>query len=249
MDTIRNYLDSLFIGVPESSEIEKLRADLLANMEDHYHELINEGKNEHEAVGTVISTFGSIDELLEELNVEKETASTQSGEQFPSIHLSEAENYWKEYKRASFQLASGVLLSCLSFAGFLFFASYGSPFVGFACLLFGLAISIGFFIVSGMKINQLNHYVHHREVSGKVLAEARLREEKYRRSFGASLVLGIGFCICAFFPVIASLLWYMDGGLGATAFFITAGTGIFLIIYGSLVWHSYRQFNQSQYTW
>ncbi len=50
MDTIRNYLESLFIGVPRSTEIEKLKADLLANMEDHYHELMGEGKNEQEAI-------------------------------------------------------------------------------------------------------------------------------------------------------------------------------------------------------
>lgn len=54
MDTIRNYLDSLFIGVPQSTEIDKLKTDLLANMEDHYHELMGEGKNEQEAIGTVI---------------------------------------------------------------------------------------------------------------------------------------------------------------------------------------------------
>ena len=77
MDTIRNYLESLFIGVPRSTEIEKLKADLLANMEDHYHELMGEGKNEQEAIGTVISTFGSIDELLEELDVEKNIKLTR----------------------------------------------------------------------------------------------------------------------------------------------------------------------------
>lgn len=27
MDTIRNYLDSLFIGVPQSTEIDKLKTD------------------------------------------------------------------------------------------------------------------------------------------------------------------------------------------------------------------------------
>lgn len=77
MDTIRNYLDSLFIGVPQSTEIDKLKTDLLANMKDHYHELMGEGKNEQEAIGTVISTFGSIDELLEKLDVEKNIKLTR----------------------------------------------------------------------------------------------------------------------------------------------------------------------------
>ena len=38
-------------------------------MEDHYHELIEQGKSEHEAIRAVISEFGSIDELLQELQV------------------------------------------------------------------------------------------------------------------------------------------------------------------------------------
>lgn len=46
-------------------------------MEDHYHELMGEGKNEQEAIGRVISTFGSIDELLEELDVEKNIKLTR----------------------------------------------------------------------------------------------------------------------------------------------------------------------------
>ena len=57
MDTIRNYLDSLFIGVPQSTEIDKLKTDLLANMEDHYHELMGEGKNEQKKKFSIWKLF------------------------------------------------------------------------------------------------------------------------------------------------------------------------------------------------
>nr|WP_277896202.1 permease prefix domain 1-containing protein [Enterococcus lactis] len=249
MDTIRNYLESLFIGVPRSAEIEKLKADLLANMEDHYHELMGEGKNEQEAIGTVISTFGSIDELLEELDVKKENPSPETESNPASIYLSEAENYWKEYRAASLQVASGVLFTCLSFAGFLFFCSTGYAFMGVSCLIFGIALAVGFFIVSGMKITRLNHFLYNRKIPEKVLAEAKEKEEAYQRSFGFSLIAGIGLCIFSLFPLFASILWYMDGSIGASGFFVTVGTGVFLIIYGSLVRHSYRQFTQSTYSW
>lgn len=71
MNTIRNYLDSLFLNVPKTAETQKAKKDLLSIMEDHYYELIEEGKNENEAIGTVINEFGSIDELLAELELEK----------------------------------------------------------------------------------------------------------------------------------------------------------------------------------
>ena len=195
MDTIRNYLDSLFIGVPQSTEIDKLKTDLLANMEDHYHELMGEGKNEQEAIGTVISTFGSIDELLEELDVEKKHQADETETNTASIYLSEAENYWKEYRAASLQVASGVLFISLSFASFLFFCSAGYVFMGISCLIFGIALAVGFFIASGMKITRLNHFLHHRKIPEKVLAEAKEKEEEYQRSFGFSLIAGIGLCI------------------------------------------------------
>ncbi len=44
MRIIKDYLDSLFLTVPITSETKKAKEDLLAIMEDHYHELIAEGK-------------------------------------------------------------------------------------------------------------------------------------------------------------------------------------------------------------
>lgn len=72
MKIIAEYLDSLFLNVPVTPETKKAKEDLLALMEDHYNELIAEGKNEHEAIGAVITEFGSIDELLEELDLKRE---------------------------------------------------------------------------------------------------------------------------------------------------------------------------------
>ena len=41
-------------------------------MEDKYNELIAEGVSENTAVGTVISEFGNLDELAEDLGLTKE---------------------------------------------------------------------------------------------------------------------------------------------------------------------------------
>ena len=38
-------------------------------MEDKYNELKSEGKSENEAIGIVISEFGNIDELINELDI------------------------------------------------------------------------------------------------------------------------------------------------------------------------------------
>lgn len=42
MKTIKDYLDSLFLNVPNTPETKKAKEDLLAIMEDQYHGLLEE---------------------------------------------------------------------------------------------------------------------------------------------------------------------------------------------------------------
>lgn len=105
MDTIRIYLENMFARLPGTPEIMKLQNDMLHTMEDKYEELKSEGKSENEAIGIVISEFGNIDELLEELglktaqNTEKESyednnsgAVFLSGEQVEQV-ISDTRRY------------------------------------------------------------------------------------------------------------------------------------------------------------
>lgn len=75
METIYNYLDVMFASVEKTEQIEKIKADLTANMEDKYRELKSAGKSENEAIGTVIAEFGNVEELLKELNAVKQPNS------------------------------------------------------------------------------------------------------------------------------------------------------------------------------
>lgn len=77
METIRTYLENMFSRLPQTPQIIRLENDMLRTMEDKYEELKNEGKSENEAVGIVISEFGNIDELLEELDLNQPENGTQ----------------------------------------------------------------------------------------------------------------------------------------------------------------------------
>ena len=65
MITSSNYMSAL----PDTPEVQKAKAELLSMMEDKYTELLNEGHTENEAIGTVISEFGNLDELAEDLGI------------------------------------------------------------------------------------------------------------------------------------------------------------------------------------
>lgn len=70
MEAIREYLNNMFMSLPETPSVLRAKAELMEMMEDKYEELISEGKSEKEAVGIVISEFGNLEELAEELGIE-----------------------------------------------------------------------------------------------------------------------------------------------------------------------------------
>ena len=69
MEIIESYLDSMLGKLPDTPELRKARNELLQMMEDKFGELIEEGKSENEAAGTVIAEFGNLEELAESLGL------------------------------------------------------------------------------------------------------------------------------------------------------------------------------------
>jgi len=71
MNTIRNYLDNMFLGLPQTEDVTRAKNELLAMMEDKYNELKSSGKTDNEAIGIVISEFGNLDELGDTLGIKQ----------------------------------------------------------------------------------------------------------------------------------------------------------------------------------
>ncbi len=69
METIKNYLETMFKNLPQTEKVLKGKSELLQMMEDKYTELVSQGKSENEAIGTVIAEFGNLEELAEDLGI------------------------------------------------------------------------------------------------------------------------------------------------------------------------------------
>ncbi len=69
--------------------------------------------------------------------------------------------------------------------------------MGISCLIFGIALAVGFYCF-WYENHTFKSLLHHRKIPEKVLAEAKEKEEEYQRSFGFSLIAGIGLCIFHF---------------------------------------------------
>lgn len=79
MEVILSYLENMFLNMPQTPEVVRAKEELASMMEDKYNELLAEGKKENEAVGIVISEFGDLEELSEELGLKKGNQNMGAG--------------------------------------------------------------------------------------------------------------------------------------------------------------------------
>ena len=93
METIKNYLESMFRNLPNTSEVLKAKNELLQMMEDKYAELRREGKSENEAVATVISEFGNLDEVASSLGIKEVLGNNKEEQARRNVTLDEVKEY------------------------------------------------------------------------------------------------------------------------------------------------------------
>jgi hypothetical protein len=233
MKVISEYLDSLFLTIPNTPETVKVKEDLLALMEDYYQELIAEGKTEPEAIGTVISEFGSIDELLDELNIEEnEPANFLNG-----ITLDETMDYWKIVHLFSLELGLGVATFCWSISiAILYPFLRAFSILGFFLLI---AVGVGLIIFGSLKYTSKKKTFRQRLFYSDVITEAKEAVKAYEKSFHVILVLGI-LTIIMSIPVggVVMMLTAQAYLAGAITFGMI-GLGIFLIISISVVFQHF----------
>ena len=77
METLKSYLETMFANMANTEEVRRAKDELWQMMEDKYTELLEEGKSENEAVGTVISEFGNLEELSADLGLEQEYKASE----------------------------------------------------------------------------------------------------------------------------------------------------------------------------
>ncbi|MDU2757121.1 MAG: permease prefix domain 1-containing protein [Enterococcus faecalis] len=242
MKIIEEFIDSLFSGVVETSETKQLKADLLANAEDRYEDLLSQGKSENEAIGTIISEFGTIDELMEELNLENkqvdETNDSMNG--LPEISVEEGLDYLAVQRKGAIQIGLGLV-----------------------CLFIGVAIGVPLFIVAGNRFVAMDKQLGQRLIPIKLKKEVAQREQSFQRSFIFCMAAGVVFCILGLIPVVVfssglHLMMrrsmhqmmggqYYNGTMGISWLFFLVSVGVFLFIFGGVIKGSFNKLLNETY--
>jgi hypothetical protein len=270
METIKNYLDTMFANLPNTPAVVKAKDELWQMMEDKYTELISEGRTENDAVGTVISEFGNLNDLAEALGLEDIVISenrenkanesevinqpgfdSESSNTFNStvntpdlITASEAEEMLKERSLSSNRISLGIALCIMSISmqilgGIVFNGAF--EFVGFILFIGMIAGGILMIIFGALeekswkKLSEGNYTLS--MDATKYVAEER---SLYSRNHNLLLTGGILLCVLCWIPtMIFSEILPKYEDASAIGLFITAGLGVFLIVYSSLRMNGY----------
>lgn len=207
MDTIITYLDNIFAALPKSEAVVRARKELQASMEEKYRALKAEGKSENESVGTVISEFGNIDELIAELGI-KPAGSAVDEKPLPLLDREIAAKFLAANGQAARLIGTGVFLCIMAVAmmiltnllvddGFLSSALNGSGgnALGLFPLFILIAIGVGMFIYSGIRMERYAWIEKGFQLQSGLKDELESRQEKYMPTFTVAIIIGVGLCI------------------------------------------------------
>ncbi|HWT74461.1 MAG TPA: permease prefix domain 1-containing protein [Mobilitalea sp.] len=249
METIRNYLDNMFAGLPKTARVMDLKNNILSNMEEKYNELKSQGKSENEAIGIVISEFGNIEELVNELGIRKdgETAS------LPVVTREEVENYMTVKKTMGIQVGIGVFLCILGpallilinhllekgiIANDLSSDTTGIP--GVIILLVLVALAVGIFIYSGMNFERYQYMENGVQLPGSLEADLKSRYDAYYSTFNLKIIFSI--CLLVLSPItifIANMMGEEYDVYGIVVLLLIVAIAVFMLIASGTVKESY----------
>lgn len=241
METIRNYIETLFMEFPNTQEVQHAKQEILSIMEDHYLALLEEGKSEHEAIGQVISEFGSVDELREELQF-----TTREKKPENAIEEEEMTYYLTERKKIALGLSLSISGCLLAVGALIGLSVIGAEVLGVLLFFIILAASVGMIIYNGMQFAKIGTQLSDRYVPESLNEEANRMKQGYQKSFQISLVFGISVCVLCVVPVLFFQM-FSSAEFGIPMLFLFLAVGVFLIIYGSINYTSFDKFITTKY--
>lgn len=243
METITIYLENMFAAFPQTPEILNLKEEMLCNMEDKYNELKQAGKTENEAIGIVISEFGNIDELVQELGINFTSDGYQEDYKDMFIEQDQAAQIIMDYKRYGNMVGAGVALCILAPAFMVLFGSIFSSnyHIGMNYnvealsaipvllpLFLLLAVGVGLLIYSGVRMEQYKFLKHEATL---LTPAARNYVHNCQNEFlpKNTMLTTIGVVMCILSPMLLIITVILGESIGMGD--IGGGIGVFSLLF------------------
>ena len=246
METILSYLENMFLHLPRTPEVLRAKEELATMMEDKYNELIAEGKRENEAVGIVISEFGNLEELSEELGLGDLEQTKEEDTPVKRVSRGEAKEYISVTLKSIRWIGLGVMLCIWSPIPLVILGTLDklSMFTEVQYVCYGLVplfvmigIAVALFIYHGMRLERFE-YLKKESIEIEFSLEKQLRQmdEGERTSFTIKIIVGVMLCIFAVLQLLVIGSIYqtgMAGGFSAAVLLLVVGVAVYLMISGS----------------
>lgn len=262
MDTIKNYLEAMFASMPNTPEVWKAKNELFQMMEDKYNELISEGKSDNEAVGTVISEFGNLEEIADDLGIQgtvQEVVQDIPNANRHMVSMEEVKQYLEDENKYYLKIGVGIVLFIISVLFPIWMdllpISDGYGAIGmFLCVGAG----VGFIIYANSDVEKWK-FLRKESCSIDFATSNFLKDEKARNHKHYSLMntIGIVLCVICWIPTvfidilnetvswgtgkidtlnklqINDMIRNINESLAVSVLFVMVAIGVFLIVYGS----------------
>ena len=238
METIKNYLESMFRGLPLTEKVMKAKSELLQMMEDKYTELIRSGKTENEAVGEVIQNFGNLDDLADDLGIKEILYQSKYSEvQRRKLSFEEVTEYLDRKKMSALLKAAGIMLCiiCVIFP-IMADAMRINEIIGVVLMFVSVGIGV-VLMVSARTVMEQWHFMRSEPccIDAVSIDYLKNKNRDFMPSYSVMHSVGILLCILCFIPAV---IFDEFGGhfwdnLSGAMLFVFVGLGVFLIVYSS----------------
>lgn len=247
MHPVEVHIEHMFHDLPETKAIKQIKADLIQKMTKRHNELINEGRSESEALGTVIIEIGDRDVLLANSDYDLETDL----QTYRTHTLDETAEFLRVTKQSAIMIGLGIILILVGVAMPLIFESFGvdpDMNVGVILLFALIATGVGSIIYGGMKVGNmeeplaLDKSMFYLPEDDKQQLENDFKH--YKKSQMFRIPLGVVLCILS---PIAILFFSFDSNeqavnrFGIPIMFILIGLGVFLFITYGMTYSAYEK--------
>lgn len=147
MNAIQNYINALFSSLPQTPTVLRMQAEMLENLEEKYQALLREGKNQDEAIGIILASIGTVDELKAGLGIQEETHDIPKDKH--NAFLAEHAAFQKRFAIA---IAGGVALCiCAVIAGVAMDELFHNDVLTVSMILGPIAIAVAIFVFFGIR--------------------------------------------------------------------------------------------------
>lgn len=252
MDTIKNYVESVFANLPKTPEVLDQKNAMLNSMQNKYQQLKSEDKNEHEAISAAIAAHGNVDDYTVS---DIPTAPLENLQNEVYLTPEQVDEYIDHRHHFAWAMATGVFL-CIMGPASLFLGQYLTGYqngqggrtselldiLTLVPLFIFIAAGVALFILYGMKEQQFE--LEHKRIQLDSTTYARLKADHkaFRPRLAVAIAIGVALCILAPVSMLLSVvLLGEDNSLSLVFLLSFIAIGVFLFVFYGIQDETYEK--------